>query len=313
MKAHTTILHACILFLSFYLFSISSFAQSISDNSFTAKNLGSDINSKLNDYAPCISKDGLTLYYVTQRSTSRDRIYIAKRKNRDSPWSEGSYYKISNNQDRAGGMTLDQIGRFYFSTNRESAGGNFNIWEGFGLDSIITVHALPPPLNTVHWESQPSVTKDGNDLYFVSNRESKGGSVDMLVDIFVSHRTEGDHWSEPKNLGHQINFSTFNGTPFISPDGHFLFFTATEKKGTETRRHIYMSERIGSNDIDWSEPIRLPAPINSEKDEMFPMIANDGKTIYFSSTRDEGKGLDIYETTLPEDIQNKIFHSFSGY
>ena len=92
-----------------------------------------------------------------------------------------------------------------------------------------------------------------------------------------------------------------------------MFFTATEKKGAEFFRHIYMSERSGPKDDDWSKPVRLPAPINSEKDEMFPMIASDGKTIYFSSTRNDGKGFDIYEATLPEDIQSKIFHSFPGY
>ena len=103
-------------------------------------------------------------------------------------------------------------------------------------------------------------------------------------------------------------------SPFISPDGHFLFFSATEKKGNDEHRHIYMSERLDPDtDDNWSEPIRLPAPINSEKDEMFPMVANDGTTIYFSSTRNDGKGFDIYEATLPEDVQNKIFHSFQGY
>src|SRR5436190_10323464 len=149
MKHHRKSLRICFIFLTLYVFSAPSFAQSVSDTSSVAKNLGSDINSKLNDYGACISKDGLTLYYVTQRTTERDRIYIAKRKNRASPWEEGIYYKISNNRDMTGGIALDHIGRFYFATDRESTGrNNVNIWEGFGLDSIMTVHALPEPVNT---------------------------------------------------------------------------------------------------------------------------------------------------------------------
>lgn len=74
-----------------------------------------------------------------------------------------------------------------------------------------------------------------------------------------------------------------------------------------------MSERIGPKSTDWSNAVLLPPGINSEKDDSFPMIASDGKTIYFTSNREEGKGFEIYEATLPLDIQNKIYHSFPGY
>jgi len=73
-----------------------------------------------------------------------------------------------------------------------------------------------------------------------------------------------------------------------------------------------MAERTGPKYTDWSMPVLLPPGINSTFDELFPMVASDGKTIYFSSNRD-ANGFDIYEATLPYDIQSKIFHSFPGY
>ena len=271
-----------------------------------------NINSKADDYGAYVTRNGLTMYFASNRFSGKTHIYVTKRKALDAAWSEPEYCKVTNNlQDYIGGISLDDIGRFYFATNRETRIPNdMNIWEGFGLDSTPTIRALPQPVNTIKWESQPSVTKDGTDLYFVSNRQSPAGSMEMLVDIFVSHLNSDGSWTDPQNLGPQINIGIYNGTPFISPDGRFLFFTSKEKKGVDIKRKIYMSEHIGPKNTDWSKPILLPSSINSDKDDMFPMIAADGKTIYFTSNRDGGSGLDIYETTLPPDIQAKIANSF---
>ncbi len=274
-----------------------------------------NINSKVDDYGAYIKRNGLTMYFATNRSSGKTHIYMTKRIALDSAWTEPEYCKVTNNpQDFVGSITFDNIGRFYFASNREThIGGDINIWQGFGLDSIPTIRVLPSPVNSIKWESQPSITQNGVDMYFASNKQSPMGSLEMLVDIYVSHQSSDGTWSEPQNLGSRINIGIYNGTPFISPDGRFLFYSSKEKKGVDIKRKIYMSEHIGSRDIDWSKPILLPSPINSDKDDISPMITSDGKTIYFSSNRDGGSGLDIYESTLPEDIQNKIFHSFPGY
>ena len=274
-----------------------------------------NINSKVDDYGAYLKRNGLAMYFATNRGSGKTHIYVTKRKALDSGWSEPEYCKVTNNpQDFVGSITFDNIGRFYFATNREThIGGDINIWQGFGLDSIATIRVLPSPVNSIKWESQPTITQDGATMYFVSNRQSPMGSLEMLVDIYVAHQSADGTWSEPQNLGSSINIGIHNGTPFISPDGRFLFYSSKEKKGPDIKRKIYMSEHIGPKDIDWSKPVRLPSPINSDKDDICPMIASDGKTIYFSSNREGGSGLDIYEATLPVDIQNKIFHSFPGY
>ena len=272
--------------------------------------LSSDINSKADDYGAYLAKNGLTIYFVSNRFLQKTHVYMAKRKALDSAWGEAEYCKISGNQHYVGAIAFDNIGRFYFATNRESR--DINIWEGFGLDSTPTIRALPSPVKTTEWENHPSVTGDGKTLYFASNRQNPGGLMEMLVDIFVAHRNSDDSWTTPQNLGSQINIGIYNGTPFISPDGRFLFFCSKEKNGIDIYTKLYMSEHLSDENIDWSKPALLPFPINSDKENMFPMITSDGKRILFSSNRDGKNGFDIYEAELPEDIYEKIHPSFTG-
>jgi ribosomal protein L24E len=299
-----------IVIIAFSFLAEAVYSQQASD-SVIARNLVS-VNSKADDYGAYVSRNGLTMYFVSNRFSKKTHIYVTKRKTLDAAWSEPEYCKVTPNpQDFIGALALDDVGRFYFSTNRESK--DMNIWEGFGLDSTTTIRVLPGPVNTTFWEANPSVTRDGSDLYFVSNSQSPRGSMEVLYDIYVTHRNADGSWTDPENLGPQINIGAYNGTPFISPDGRFLFFSSKLRKGVEIKRKLYMSERIGPKSTDWSNAVLLPPGVNSEKDDSFPMIASDGKTIYFTSNREEGKGFEIYEATLPLDIQNKIYHSFPGY
>jgi Tol biopolymer transport system component len=304
-------------FLAFVIigFYHSVSAQDKAGIEISVRNLGSNINSKVNDFQPFISRDGLSLYFASTRSLGKTQIFVAKRKSLDAAWGEAEYYKILNYQDAVFAIAFDDIGRMYCATNAETKiKGDLNIWQGFIQEGKITMKQIPSPVNTIKWEAQPSVTKDGSDLYFSSNRESPTSSMETLIDIFVAHRNSDETWVGPQSLGPKINLGNQNGSPFISPDGKFLFFSSREKKGVDIKTKMYMAEHIGPKATDWSTPILLPLGLNStDHNDMSPVIARDGKTIYFASDRNSGSGLDIYEATLPIDIQNKIADSFPGY
>jgi len=96
-----------------------------------------------------------------------------KRKALDSAWSEPEYFKLFFNQDGAGGITFDDRGGMYCSTDKNTPNkGNMNIWSGSALDTTFTMKELPGPVNSPRWESHPSITSDGKDLYFASNRDA---------------------------------------------------------------------------------------------------------------------------------------------
>ena len=62
------------------------------------------------------------------------------------------------------------------------------------------------------WESQASVSANGDRLYFTSNREGGQGGLDL----YVCYRQEDNSWSSPENLGDVINTSKNEKTPFHS-------------------------------------------------------------------------------------------------
>jgi outer membrane protein OmpA-like peptidoglycan-associated protein len=143
----------------------------------------------------------------------------------------------------------------------------------------------------------PSISYDGNTLYFFASFD--GGKGDM--DLYVSTR-EGDDWSEPQNLGAPINSARYEGFPSISPDGRKLYFIRdnfTKRKDKEICYSIWMAEK--QDDGSWTEPVQLPAPINTGC-EKSPRIMADGRTLLFSSVRPGGVGsFDLYQSFQEDD------------
>jgi len=131
--------------------------------------------------------------------------------------------------------------------------------------------------------SSISFTPDGKTAYFC--RESEPPFF-----IMESHFENGI-WSNPC-------ISSFSGKyhdvdPFVSPDGKRLYFSSRRpSKLSEVEcSRIWYAERSGEL---WGEPIEFEYPINTDYNEVFPAVTNEG-TLYFTSSRPGGKGFsDIY-------------------
>lgn len=131
----------------------------------------------------------------------------------------------------------------------------------------------------------PSLSKDGNHLYFSSDRSGTLGGKD----IFVCDLVNGE-WSEPKNLGTSVNTSGNEVFPHISGEG-VLYFVSDELPG------------IGGLDIFYSKPgengffqkaRNAGAYINSQFDDFGIFVLPGGKTGYLSSNRKNNTDDDIY-------------------
>ncbi len=159
--------------------------------------------------------------------------------------------------------------------------------------------SMPMPLsqsiNTRSWESQPCVSSDGRELYFVSRR---GGNAD----IYRSLRNADGTWGEPQNIGAPVNTPGIEMAPFLHPDGRTLYFSSDKHVGMGGF-DLFMSRR--GEDGQWQEPVNLGFPINTQGDEINFFVAADGKTAFISSQREGGQGgYDIYTFELPEAIRS---------
>jgi outer membrane protein OmpA-like peptidoglycan-associated protein len=90
-------------------------------------------------------------------------------------------------------------------------------------------------------------------------------------------------WTEPKNLGPQINSPYDERSPFLAHDGRTLYFSSNHT-GSMGGLDIYKSIFEDAKQM-WQTPVNLGAGINSPADDAYFRLAADGRTAYFSSDR----------------------------
>ncbi len=89
--------------------------------------------------------------------------------------------------------------------------------------------------------------------------------------------------STPTNLGPNVNGSSIDEGPSISPDGLTLYYNSNRAGGYGSF-DLWMATRIAKEDT-WGQPENLGSTVNSSARDMFPSISADGLTLYFSSNR----------------------------
>lgn len=148
--------------------------------------------------------------------------------------------------------------------------------------------------NTLH----PSLSADGNRLFFTSDRIEDGfGGLDLYFSEWVDGK-----WTAPINMGPEVNTSADECYPFIHDSGQLFF--ASNREGGSGRMDLYSMDLSGRQ---WGKVYRLPPPYNTKYDDFGFILAADSKTGYLSSNRVGSKGKDdIYAFTAPQGMQSFI-------
>ena len=260
-----------------------------------AEALPISINSEVDDYLPTVSNAGDLMIFT--RTDRRGNQNIFRSEVVDSSWTKAQPYGKKINTNKNEGMAkLEAHGRKFYFTGcfRPDTEGGCDIYQAiFENQKIKETQKLAGSINGSEWDSQPSVTCDGQYLYFTSNREGGQGGADL----WMSSKNPDGSWSEATNLGPDINTEGDEEAPYISNDGNTLFFTSTGHPG-QGSGDLFIARKTNN---EWTPPENLDYPFNSPGKEIGFFLHADGKTAYFSSARVGGKGgLDIYSVELPE-------------
>ena len=145
-------------------------------------------------------------------------------------------------------------------------------------------------INTGFNEGACSISGDGKTLVFAScNREDGLGQCDLYISY-----NQGGVWSDPVNMGRNVNSPAWDSEPSISADGKTVYFSS-RRPGGLGKEDIWVT-RKGENG-EWTPAINLGPPVNTKGREVSPFIHADGKTLYFSSDELIGLGgFDIFFT-----------------
>lgn len=283
-----------------YLFALEQAADStLANYKFQPLNMGDSVNSAVSEYYPALTIDNQQLIF-TRRVNNRNEDFYETRRNGDT-WTlaRGLTGQINSNLNE-GAQSISLDGKWLIFT-----GCNFP--DGYGSCDLYISYLTPDGwsepenlgnrINTEFWESAPSLSPDKRDLYFASRRPGGyGGS-----DIWVSHLLPNGRWSEPENLGPEINTSGDESCPFIHADNQTLYFTSNGLPG------------YGGDDLfvarkgpkgTFSLPKNLGYPINTIENEGSLVITADGTTAYYASDRADSRGgLDLYTFTMREGVR----------
>jgi outer membrane protein OmpA-like peptidoglycan-associated protein/tetratricopeptide (TPR) repeat protein len=137
--------------------------------------------------------------------------------------------------------------------------------------------------NPDHNIGYPSISADGNTLYFASDMPGGYGGYD----IYKVHRDENGQWGNPVNLGPTINTAFNDSYPYIA--GNVLYFSSYGHPGFGGFDVFYS---IIDEDGQYPEPINMGVPVNSSADDFGFIIDDSYSRGFFSSNRPGGNGED---------------------
>jgi hypothetical protein len=267
-------------------------------------NLGSDVNSSSSDFAPAVSKNGLSLYFSSDRpgGAGSTDIWVSQRSNRDDSWSVPMNLGSPVNTafvERAPSFSRDGHWMFFVSDRPGTLGGD-DIWASWRTN-IHDDFAWQPPINlgagvnTASFDAGAAFLENEEAgtplLFFGSTRPGGPGGED----IYVSAQTADGSFG-PALLVPELSTAQSERRPTVRFDGlEIIFFS--NRPGSLGGADLWASRRQTIFE-PWSAPQNLGPVVNTTSNEGPSYLSSDGRVLFMTSDRPGGFGaLDLYVTT----------------
>ena len=273
------------------------------------------VSTRDDEMMPYITPDGKSMFFLRQVNVNpKPRTYYARSMEEKqtkicySQWKDSSFTigvvmgEPFNQYIGEGGVTVTADGNdLYYSVMRYTASGytNVDIFHTHKSDGRWgKTESVSPMVNGEKtWEAQPSITADGQYLYFASNRKGGYGGTD----IWRCRRLSDGGWSRPENLGPAVNTAGNEKSPFIHADGHTLYFASNGWQGFGG----YDMYFINIDDTYRQCPTNMGLPINGEGDDICFGVTTAGNEGYFA--KKDIYLFDLYAAARPESMRLSSF------
>lgn len=281
-------------------------------NGYEKINLGNGVNSKFNEFAPRISSDGNTLYFVRNNdpeiiskwgAENQDIYYSTLDENGVWPVARNIGFPLNNNEGNfVISISPDQnsilLGNKYTETGEPNGGAlSISTMEqtgDWGMPKDITIKNF---VNTNNYVSY-SLSPDQNVLICAIETDESIGDLDLYVCFLNKDNT----WTKPKHMGEILNTFDLEFSPFIASDAKTLYFSSKGHPGYGNA-DIYIAKRLDDTWLNWSEPKNLGSEINTKNWDGYFTIPASGDIAYLSSSDNSLGGIDIFKIKLTEDAR----------
>ena len=264
-------------------------------------------------YFPFYDEKDEVLYFTAREGTSLyddENLYYIKKISDKNNW--GNIMKISktiNSENNEGSIS--------FSSDKNTMIFSFctSSFKGQSCDLYFSkinkgIWDMPIKLNdninSEYWESHPSLSSDGNFLFFSSNRPGGYGGKDIWMS-----KKNGNDWDIAKNLGDKVNTMNNEIAPFLHKNMIDFYFSSNGRKsfgGYDVYHGLFNKKFV--KDIS-----NFGYPINNHFNQSSINVAADGKMIFYTNEEyidEKVKSSQIYYANLESSILSDEFFYFSG-
>lgn len=303
-------------------------------------NMGEMVNDpKYPDYGPTMDMNGRKLIYTKRRKELTDSK-LAFRENEDlyvsinysGFWDEAQpFAKVINTGCNEGSACLSRDGMTLYFTRCRVLDHQFECDNVMGSCDIFMsklivdgddsswaeAENLGPNINTKSWDSQPTLSRGEDTLFFASDRLGGFGMSDIYYSVFDKNKKK---WTVAKNLGPVINTRGNELSPFYHPSHDILYFSSNGQLNNfgslDTSQYIYRTFDIYKSKImgnSYQEPYNIGPLVNGKGDEMYFTIDYESKDLFYSKTEEEGsKNHELFSFPLPMEAQPSAYTRLSG-
>lgn len=182
------------------------------------------------DADPFLTKDGTRIYFISDRPThsnddnqewniwyvDQDNVGWAYPKPLPEPVNSPEYDEYF--------FSISDQGNAFFSSSRSGGEGSFDIYtvKILGNNQYSEPKNVGAPISTSKYEFDPYISADESLILFSINENGNSS-------LYFSYRDDHDHWTEPQNLGDQVNISRQDFAPSLSSDGKYIFYSNNGK------------------------------------------------------------------------------------
>lgn len=208
-------------------------------------NLGPNINTVNSEREPCVSADGLELYFASMVASGNSDLFVSRRATRDDPWGPDVRlgYGINSHGLEISPVLSRDGQTLYFSSNMRTGG---NGWLDFyKTQKSVTTNASGE--SVVSWSEPVNLGRSNSGRFEYSLTASKDGQwLSFLRDVkstndehlMLSRRRPDGQWGSPRNLTREFNLNMNQPNlmvdPKLSADGRAILMTRRDANALES-------------------------------------------------------------------------------
>ncbi len=276
-------------------------AQILNQQSFKA------VNSTYDEQNPVLSPDGKTLYFtvcnhpqnVGGRRDPGDIWYSVLTGNQWSQPVHGGALLNDRAYNAVAGFSAD--GTQMFLLSHYSLGGSVAATQGIAVSKQVGGGwTRPENINIPYFQNKSSlqsgyITPDAR--VFVFSAETYG--THGVEDIYVSLKDSNGQWTQPVNLGVQVNSKLQELSPSLSDDTRTLYFSSNAGNGLGSF-DVYSATRLDDSWTNWDKPVNRGASVNTDGRELFfREYQTLGFSLFTSTQNSDGYGdIKLYRSEI---------------